>query len=222
MLTVELHAHTCYSKDCLTSLEGFVAACRRKRLDRVAVTDHNTIAGALKLKAMAPDFIIVGEEIKTADAGEVIAYFLTQEIPLGLPVREAIRRVRDQGGVVGVSHPADRLRKEAMGLARLEPIVDLVDALEVFNARCLSAADNIAAREFAARHGKIGFAGSDAHTRIELGRATVTLEAFDTPQSFLDHLRTARLNTQLSSPLIHFASVWAKWMRRLGIVPRPA
>lgn len=221
MLKVELHTHTCYSRDCLTPLDKFVAECRRKGLDRVAVTDHNTTAGAFKLKAMAPDLIIVGEEIKT-DSGEIIAYFLTKEVPMGLPVREAIARVRDQGGVVGVSHPADRLRREAMGLHRLEPIVDRVDALEIFNARCLYRADNAAARDFAAKHGKLGFAGSDAHTLTELGQATVTLEDFDSPQTFLDSLRTAQLNTRLSSPLVHFASTWAKWMRRTHIVPRPA
>ena len=221
MLTVELHTHTCYSKDCLTSLDKFIAECRRKKLDRVAVTDHNTTAGASKLKAMAPDLIIIGEEIKT-DSGEIIAYFLTEEVPIGLPVRQAIARVRDQGGVVGVSHPADRLRQEAMGLDRLEPIVDLVDALEVFNARCVYASDNIAARDFALWHGKIGFAGSDAHTLAELGRATVTLPPFDSPQTFLDSLPAAQLNARLSSPFIHFASTWAKWMRRLKIVTRPA
>jgi len=221
MLKVELHTHTYYSKDCLTPLDKFIAECRRKELDRVAVTDHNTTAGAFKLKEMAPDLIIVGEEIKT-DSGEIIAYFLTEEVPMGLPVREAIACVRDQGGVVGVSHPADRLRKEAMGLDRLEPIVYRVDALEVFNARCLYKSDNEAARVFAARHGKIGFAGSDAHTLVELGRATVTLNEFDSAQTFLDSLETAQLNAQLSSPFIHFASTWAKWMRRLKIVPRPA
>jgi hypothetical protein len=221
MLTIELHTHTCYSRDCLTPLDKFIAECRRKGLDRVAVTDHNTIAGALRLKDMAPDLIIVGEEIKT-DAGEIIAYFLSEEVPPRLPVREAIARVRAQGGVVGVSHPADRLRSEAMGLHRLEPIIDHIDALEVFNARCLHTSDNDAAREFAARHGKPGFAGSDAHTLVELGRASVSLPDFDSAPTFLAGLRTARLNTQLSSPLIHFASTWAKWMRRLNIVPRPA
>lgn len=220
MITVELHTHTCYSKDCLTTPAQFILACRRKGLDRVAVTDHNTTAGAFKLKAMAPDLIIVGEEIKT-DCGEIIAYFLSQEVPPGLPVRQAIARVRDQGGIVGVSHPADRLRREAMGIGRLLPIIDRVDALEVFNARCLYPADNDAARAIAAEYGKPGFAGSDAHTPWELGRASVSLEPFDTPQQFLENLKSAYLNTRLSSPLVHFASTWAKWMRRLNIAPRP-
>lgn len=221
MLTIELHTHTCYSKDCLTSLDQFIAECRRKMLDRVAVTDHNTTAGAVKLKAMAPDLIIVGEEIKTSDAGEIIAYFLSEEVPMNRPVRETIAAVRAQGGVVGVSHPADRLRKEAMGLDRLEPIADQIDVLEVFNARCIYASDNAAARDFAARHGLPGFAGSDAHTLTELGRATVTLPDFDSPETFLKSLRSAALNTRSSSPFIHFASTWARWMRRLKIVPRP-
>jgi hypothetical protein len=221
MITVELHTHTCYSKDCLTTLDNFILECRRKGIDRAAVTDHNTTAGAFKLKAMAPDLIIVGEEIKT-DSGEIIAYFLTQEVPMGLPVREAIARVRDQGGIVGVSHPADRLRKEAMGIDRLLPIVDQIDALEVFNARCIYPADNATAREIAIEYGKPGFAGSDAHTLMELGRGTVSLEPFGTPQEFLENLRSAYLNTRLSSPLVHFASTWAKWMRRLKLAPMVA
>lgn len=220
MITVELHTHTYYSKDSLTRPEDFIAECRRKKLDRAAVTDHNTTAGAFKLKAMAPDLIIVGEEIKT-DSGEIIAYFLSEEVPMGLPVREAIARVRDQGGIVGVSHPADRLRAEAMGIDRLLPIVDLVDALEVFNARCIYSEDNATATAIAAEYGKPGFAGSDAHTLTELGRATVSMEPFDTPQQFLENLKSAYLNTRLSPPFIHFASAWAKWMRRLKIAPRP-
>ncbi|HJW84645.1 MAG TPA: PHP domain-containing protein [Anaerolineae bacterium] len=220
MITVELHTHTCYSKDCLTAPGQFILECRRKGLDRVAVTDHNTTAGAFKLKAMAPDLIVVGEEIRT-DCGEIIAYFLSEEVPPDLPVRQAIARVRDQGGIVGVSHPADRLRREAMGIDRLLPIIDRVDALEVFNARCLYPADNDAAHAIAAEYGKPGFAGSDAHTLWELGRASVSLEPFDTPQQFLENLKSAYLNTRLSSPLVHFASTWAKWMRRLHIAPRP-
>ena len=220
LITVELHTHTHYSKDCLTRPAQFILECRRKGLDRVAVTDHNTTAGAFKLQAMAPDLIIVGEEIKT-DCGEIIAYFLSEEVPPGLPVRQAIARVRDQGGIVGVSHPADRLRREAMGIDRLLPIIDRVDALEVFNARCLYAADNDAARAIAAEYGKPGFAGSDAHTLWELGRASVSMEPFDTPQQFLENLKSAYLNTRLSPPLVHFASTWAKWLRRVKLAPRP-
>jgi predicted metal-dependent phosphoesterase TrpH len=200
--------------------DKFVAACRRKGIDQVAITDHNAIYGALAAQAIAPDLVIVGEEIKT-DCGEIIAYFLKELVPPGLPVREAIARVREQGGVVGVSHPCDRYRSEAMGADRLLPIVDLVDALEVFNARCVQPADNDCARSIAQEHGKLMFAGSDAHTTFELGQATVRMPPFDSPQSFLSSLAQAHIQARLSSPLVHFASTYAKLVRRAGLAPRP-
>jgi hypothetical protein len=195
--------------------EQFVAACRRKGIDRVAITDHNAIAGALAARQIAPDLVIVGEEIKT-DCGEIIAYYLKEFVPPGLPVREAIARVRAQGGVVGVSHPCDRYRREAMGADRLLPIIDLVDALEVFNARCLAQGDNDCARSMAEQHGKLMFAGSDAHTALELGRATVRMPPFDSPESFKVSLRQAHLQARLSSPLVHFASTYAKLVKRMA------
>jgi len=213
--TVELHTHTCYSPDCLVRPAQFVAACRRKGIDRVAVTDHNAIAGALAAQQIAPELVIVGEEIKT-DCGEIIAFFLKEFVPPGLPVREAIARVRGQGGVVGVSHPCDSLRREAMGTRRLLPIVDLVDALEVFNARCMWPADNDCARAIAQEHGKLMFAGSDAHTAGELGQATVLMPPFDSPQSFLTSLVQAEIHARLSSPLVHFASTYAKLVKRIA------
>ena len=213
--TVELHTHTCYSPDCLVQPAQFVAACRRKGIDRVAVTDHNAIAGALAAQQIAPELVIVGEEIKT-DCGEIIAYFLNELVPPGLPVREAIARVRVQGGVVGVSHPCDSLRREAMGTERLLPIVDLVDALEVFNARCMRPADNDCARAIAQKYGKLMFAGSDAHTARELGQATVHMPSFDSPQSFLNSLAQAEIHARLSSPLVHFASTYAKLVKRIA------
>ena len=211
--TVELHSHTSYSQDCLVTPDQFVAACRRKGIDRVAITDHNAVAGASAAQKIAPDLVIVGEEIKT-DCGEIIVYFLDELIPPGLPVREAIARARAQGGVVGVSHPCDRYRREAMGARRLLPIIDLVDALEVFNARCLAQGDNDCARSIAERHGKLMFAGSDAHTLLELGQATVRMPPFDSPESFKAGLRQARLQARPSSPLVHFASTYAKLAKR--------
>jgi len=213
--TVELHTHTSYSPDCLVTLEQFVAECRRKGIDRVAITDHNIIAGALATREIAPDLVIVGEEIKT-DCGEIIAYFLSELVPPYLPVREAIARVRGQGGVVGVSHPCDRFRREAMGAERLLPIIDSVDALEVFNARCLHPADNRCARAIAQEYGKLMFAGSDAHTAGELGQAVVRVPPFDSAQSFLTSLSQAEIRARPSSPLVHFASTCAKLVKRFG------
>ncbi|MDY7042274.1 MAG: PHP domain-containing protein, partial [Chloroflexota bacterium] len=104
MIKIDLHVHTCYSRDSTNSPEAIIEACRRRGLDKIAVTDHNTIAGALALRELAPDLVIVGEEIKTSD-GELIAFFVAEEIPAWLPLEETITRLRAQGAIIGVSHP---------------------------------------------------------------------------------------------------------------------
>lgn len=211
---VDFHVHTCYSGDSLTSLEAVIEACRGRGLDKVAITDHNTIAGALALSEMAPDLVIVGEEIKTK-VGEIIAYFLTEEVPKGLPLEEAIARVRQQGGVVGVPHPLDRLRREALGRTHLLSIIEQVDLLEVFNARTVFPADNRRALELAREHGLLATAGSDAHTPGEIGQAYVEMPAFNDRDEFLRSLAQGQIVGRLTSPLIHLASTWAKLVEKL-------
>ena len=83
MLRIEFHCHTRYSKDSLASLERLVKACHRKGIDRVVVTDHNSIAGARAAQELDPELVIVGEEIKTT-RGEILAAFITEEVPAGL------------------------------------------------------------------------------------------------------------------------------------------
>lgn len=214
-LKCDLHAHTAYSPDSLTSLETFLDTCQRKGLDRVAVTDHNTITGALQLKELDPERIIVGEEIATTQ-GELIAYFITQPIPPKLPPLETIARVHAQGGVVGVPHPLDRIRREAMGRVALLPLQDELDFLEVFNSRCLFRGDNRAARILAQELSLYMTGGSDAHSPWELGRGLTILPPFDSPQTFLESLSQAEVRGRRSPIWIHFTSSYARFARRRG------
>lgn len=217
-MKVDLHVHTCYSRDSLTSLETVIETCRRRGLDRVAITDHNTIAGALALREMAPELVIVGEEIKTPD-GEFIAYFLEEEIPRGLSLRETIARIRAQGGVVGVSHPLDRLRREAMRWANLMQIIDQVDTLEAFNARTIFPADNQRAEELARQRGLPVTAGSDAHAACEIGQAYVEMPPFNGKEEFMPSLAQGQIVGRLSAPWIHFSSIYAKLWKALFARP---
>ncbi|MCS7178416.1 MAG: PHP domain-containing protein [Anaerolineae bacterium] len=220
VLTCDLHTHTSYSRDCLVSPERFLEVCRRRGLDRVAVTDHNTIAGALRLKEIDPERVIVGQEIRTT-RGELIAYFLTEPIPPDLPPQEAIAAVRAQGGIVGISHPLDRTRREAMGRNGVEALLEEVDFLEGFNARCLFPADNQAALALARAYHLPVTAGSDAHSLWELGRAVVQMPPFDSPESFLEALRQARIEGRTSPAWVHILSTLVKFLRQRGLVPFP-
>ena len=110
------------------------------------MTDHNAIEGALEAHRLAPDLVIVGQEIETETGGELIAYYVQEVVPPDLPLQEAIRRLREQGAVISISHPVDTLRNSALGEKLTLEFIEQVDALEVFNARCLRGADNVACR----------------------------------------------------------------------------
>ena len=213
---VELHCHSRYSFDSLTSSEAIVAACRERGVDRIAITEHNNIAGALAVQQLAPELVIVGEEIKTAE-GEVIAWFVREEVPRGLSLAETMTRLQDQGAVIGIPHPLDSLRGgSALGLEATLRIIDQVDALEVLNARCMRASDNAGARKLAQEHGKLMTAGSDAHSAGEIGTATVLMPPFHDADSFRASLAKGTIEGGRSSQVVRLYSTYAKLYKRLA------
>lgn len=217
---VDLHNHTLWSRDCLVRFETILDLCARRQIDRIAITDHNTVEGALRMQEMAPQLVITGEEIMTTE-GELLAYYVRETVPAGLTPEETIERLRDQGAVISVSHPFDRLRKGAWQEDSLLRIVDQVDAIEVFNARCLFTEDNQKAKAFAAKYGKLGTAGSDSHTRVEYGTGLALLPPFEnTPAGLLQALQAARYDERLSEWWVHTGSTMAKWQRKIGLRKR--
>jgi predicted metal-dependent phosphoesterase TrpH len=209
MLTVEFHCHTEYSKDSLTRIPALLKNCRRKAINRLVITDHNTIAGALRAKESDPELIIIGEEVMTRQ-GELLAAFVEEEIPAGLPALEAISQLRQQEAFISVSHPFDTLRKGHWKPDDLLEIIPLVDAIETFNARCLWPAANWKAEAFARRHGLRATVGSDAHHLAEVGNAVLHLQPFEDAASLRLALDEARSSLRLSAPWVHFFSTYAK------------
>jgi len=229
VISVDLHLHTCYSYDCATPLQQVVRGCRRAGLDCVAVTDHNTISGALKLRDSGGIRVIVGEEISTTD-GEMLGLFLTEPVSRGLSALETIERVKAQGGLVCIPHPLGRKPfspQNDMGhtedgrympsprvtrASRLltEEVLARVDLLEVINSRTPFVRTWDAMRRLVELSGLPSTAGSDAHTAGEIGRARVVMADFSDAQSFLAALRDARVSGVRSSVFVHFASMYAK------------
>lgn len=214
-LRVDFHCHTIASKDSLTGFETLIATAHRKGLDRVVITDHNSIAGALAAHALDPDLVIVGEEIMTT-RGEILAAFVREEVPRGLSPQETIHRLRDQGAFISVSHPFDSWRSGAWRLEDLLEIAPLVDAIETFNARCLSAEENRRAQVFARQQGLPGTAGSDAHAACELGRAVLVLPPFTDADGLREVVGQGEVRARLSPFWVHFVSSYARWRKRLG------
>ena len=213
MIKADLHVHTCYSVDCNTPLERIVDQCLKISLNCLAVADHNSISGALKLKEMAPFRIIVAEEIRTSQ-GELMGLFLSEEVPKELSPEETIARIKNQGGLVGIPHPYGRppsLLATSKRNNLLSPeIVSQVDIIEVLNSRDFFNNSSSKAWQLALKYKLPASAGSDAHTLGEIGRAYVEMPEFNSPSDFLDSLSRGKIFGYRSNPLVHFASIWAK------------
>jgi hypothetical protein len=203
LIDVDLHMHTDHSPDCATPVEVLLATAHTQGLGAIAVTDHNEISGALEASAQARDAgvkVIVGEEIKTAGQGEVIGLFLKEKIPRGLTLKETVAEIRRQDALVYVPHPFDRIHS-VPDYEHLLPILDEVDAIEVFNPRVAIGAFNEEAMRFAAKYRIVAGAGSDSHVPQGLGSVRIRMRDFEGPQEFLESLRDADILTRPSSLL---------------------
>jgi predicted metal-dependent phosphoesterase TrpH/glycosyltransferase involved in cell wall biosynthesis len=208
-IDVDLHMHTDHSGDCVTPVDVLLATARERGLGAIAVTDHNVIGGALAARAKAEEYgikVIVGEEVKTADQGEVIGLFISEQIRRGMTLEETIAEIRRQGGLVYVPHPFDRLHS-VPDYEHLLRVVGDLDAIEVFNPRIAIPAFNEEAARFAAKYRIPGGAGSDAHVAQGLGAVRIRMHDFDGPEEFLESLRDADIVGRSSS--LHYAQVQA-------------
>ncbi len=213
MIKLEFHCHTHASKDSLTRPADLISAARRKGIDRVVVTDHNSIVGAREAQAIDPELIIVGEEIMTTQ-GEILAAFVQEEIPRGLSPKQTIRLLKDQGAFISVSHPFDELRQGGWKESDLLDILPEVDAIEVFNSRCMFPRFNRRAEAFARAHNIAGTVGSDAHAAFELGRSLLLLDPFSGPEEMRRIIGLAGRRVQWSPWWFHLISRYAS-MKKL-------
>lgn len=212
-LRADLHTHTCFSPDARMSPSDLVERAAELDLDRVAVTDHGEIEGALRARELDPSRVIVGEEIRCRGRTEVIGLFLSERIPPGLGLEETVARIRDQGGVVYAPHPFAYLHGPGWQAARAARVADI---LEVFNARAFLPRWNRLAVDLASRSRQPEAASSDAHFVEELGRGHTLLPHFTTATDLLAVLGLARpVRGSVSSPLVHVASVGLRVGRAL-------
>jgi predicted metal-dependent phosphoesterase TrpH/glycosyltransferase involved in cell wall biosynthesis len=188
---VDLHMHTDHSPDCATPVTTLLDTATKVGLGAIAITDHNEISGALEARELANGIkVIVAEEVKTADQGEVIGLFIEEKIPRGLTLQETIAEIRRQGGLVYVPHPFDRMHA-VPDYEHLLDVVEEIDAIEVFNPRVAFTAFNDEAARFAAKYRIVAGAGSDSHVAQGLGSVKIKMRDFDGPEEFLESLRDA-------------------------------
>jgi predicted metal-dependent phosphoesterase TrpH len=218
LIKVDFHCHTIYSNDSLNFVPQLLRCARHRGLDRLVITDHNSLRGALLAKELDPDLVIIGEEIQTT-AGEILAAFVQEEIPRGLDPHEAIDRLKSQGAFISLSHPFDSNNRSAWPENILKEIIHLVDAIEVFNARNIDKSANAKAAQYAKTHQLAGTAGSDAHIPFEIGCAAMVLPNFNTADELRKVIRKGRLEGKLSPFWVHFASALARLYKLFSHLP---
>ncbi len=204
LVRYDLHLHTEFSPDCDTALAGIEAHCLSRGLTGLAVTDHDTIEGALRLRDQVRELrVIIGEEVTTRD-GDVIGLFVRERIAPGMSALETIQAIHAQGGLAYLPHPFDKQRARRTGGASLAGIIADVDIVEAFNGKVGRDRYNLLATEFARRHSKIMGGGSDAHSLRAIGTVYNEFTWDDpalSPQTFLAGLANARLVGQRRSPV---------------------
>lgn len=199
--------------DCATSLGEIIARCLELGINCLAVADHGTIEGALKMKEIAPFSIIIAEEILTP-CGEIMGMFLSKGIPSKLSVEETLQRIKAQDGLVCIPHPYDRLRLSSFSNNKeLEEIMSSVDIIEVFNARSLFPGSRARAHRLAHKFSKLASAGSDAHTSAEIGNVYIEMPEFNSKDEFLHSLAQGKIYGHKSNPLVHLASTRNKFKK---------
>ncbi len=218
LIEVDLHMHTDHSPDCATPVEVLLETARDRGLGAIAITDHNEVSGALEARRIAAGMddikVIVAEEVKTAEQGEVIGLFLEEKIPKGMTMTETIAAIRAQGGLVYVPHPFDRFHS-VPDYEHLLEMVEEIDVLEVFNPRVALTAFNEEAERFARKYRIVPGAGSDSHVAQGLGSVRVRIHDFDGPEEFLEAMRDADITRK------HKNLVYVQTLKLLQTAGRP-
>jgi predicted metal-dependent phosphoesterase TrpH/glycosyltransferase involved in cell wall biosynthesis len=213
-IVADLHMHTSWSFDCTIDPAELIDHAEAEGLGAIAVTDHNVFGGALETADLARgrDLVVIpGEEVKTDNQGEVIGLFLEREIPRGMPFADTIAAIREQGGLVYLPHPFDRMHTVPEPATIHRHLAD-IDVFEVYNARLLFEAQNDEALRFARKYDLTAGAGSDAHVLQGVGTGALRMRAFRDSEEFLISLRSAEILRRPKS-LAYLQSL--KWMAQV-------
>ncbi|MCP1716353.1 putative metal-dependent phosphoesterase TrpH [Methanocalculus alkaliphilus] len=197
----DFHIHSHYSYDSLSSIKAIYKIAKKRELTGFAITDHNTLEGAMKASSYNSEIItIIGEEIST-NQGDIIGLFLNEEIQPG-DIHIVIEKIREQDGLVVLPHPFKKNRSPS------SEIVAMVDIIEVLNGR-ISQDENFLASDLAKRYDLQGIGGSDAHLSYEVGKIQTVIQQEITD---IDEIRKLLKDTKKqifgseSSPYVHIPS----------------
>ena len=203
---IEFHIHTRYSKDSILGKYILYIMCKIRKINCLAITDHNSISGALNFKNFFEKRnikIIVGEEIFSKD-GEIIGLFLSQRIAENLSAIETVSLIKKQNGIVYIPHPYDEKRKKTViKKEALKAIIDKVDLIEIHNGRNIKEEYSNIQRSIAEKYKKVGIVGSDAHTFYEIGRNYCLINNLN-KNTFIEEIKNATFQTKKCLKIAHY------------------
>ena len=205
-----LHLHTDYSYDSDIALDVLSRRVAAEGIGCVAVTDHDTIEGALRFRHETDAKVVVGEEVSTRD-GHLIGLFLQERIRPGMSARETAGAIRAQGGLVLLPHPFVQMFSCGLGEVSCR-IADLIDAVEINNAQNFLGCPDRNAERFADRLGLVKYVGADSHMSMSIAPCYQMMSEFDGPAAFMESLRSAELIPG-RHPLAYFMSTGFRLVR---------
>lgn len=214
-MKLELHSHSWYSKGGILKEENIVSPvemvkeARRKGLNGIAITDHDSLESWDSLKRLKfDDFIIIpGEEISTRQ-GHLIALGIAEVIKPGQDVLETIDKIHQQGGIAIAPHPFDIGKKGIRNFSRF------ADSIEVFNAMNLDKFANLRALKYARKFKKPMVAGSDAHLKEWIGRGSVEINSDYNLDSVLKEIKKG--STKLKKDYLTVSEITDWYLTRLN------
>lgn len=198
----DLHLHTSFSWDAVSSPENIVKAALRENLDCIAITDHNTTQGvkrALQAAQDEPLLVIPGIEI-SSKSGDIVGLNVKKDIPGGLSAQETITRIKKQNGLAIIPHPFHFF----IGFKNIFAIMHLMDGVEIFNAK-VSYKANQKALDWGDTNDFSFTAGSDAHSSLSVGKAFVESESFENPHQLIEKIKKREIDIKSKSiDLVNF------------------
>ena len=207
MIKLDLHIHSKYSYDSYLEPKIIIKIAKKRNLDGIAITDHNSMKACKEVKVK--DFLIIqASEIRTS-IGEIIAYGIQEEIKPKMNVYETIDEIHEQDGIAIAPHPFDMFRRY-----NGKNIVNGIDGIEIFNSRCMLNLFNYLAVKKAKEMNLPMTAGSDAHTIEEIGLA---FTEFDSSSDIIKMIRKGQCRPQgkLSCPSVHLKSNLIKLLKKI-------
>lgn len=217
-MKAEFHIHTRYSNDSILNKYLILLMCKIKKINYIAITDHNEIKGAIEYKKKLSKYrinVIIGEEILTSD-GEIIGLFLKERIEPFLSVKETIQKIKKQNGLVYVPHPYDEKRiKTVLKKECIEKYAKDIDLIEIHNGRNIDEKYDIEQKNISDYNNILPIIGSDAHIFWELGRNFIMIDKEITRENAIDVIKSAKFETRRCIKFSHIITKYVKCFKMI-------